>query len=720
MQRTGENEVFSIRKRNSRLLLAMLAGSALVPPTYAQAQDMTQTAEEDDSAIVVTAQRRAQRAIDVPIAITAVTGEEIEARNIVQLRDMQYAIPGLVLAESGRGAERASLRGVSQFSGTPTIGTYLDEVSLSPGFQNATFNTQLIDIERVEVLRGPQPTLYGEGSMGGTIRYITAAPDLNNLSVRVAGEVGDINDGGTYYRGDAVVNLPLVNDMLGVRLVGGYENRGGWIDGPNRTDANESRTLTLRGRVLFEPTSQLSISVLGLHQEFDLDDSNFEFANRTTNAAVASPSVNNLEIANAIVQYDFGGATLLSSTGYIDSESPSFSDSTSGFIGQIRPRLPAGTPANFITFVGITSNATFRRWSQEVRLSSNGDNRLDWLVGATYSDDRSASVSVATTAPNPAPFVVLDQSVTDTSKNWTIYGSLNFEITDHLEVGVGARYFRDRRTFDRDVTQFGVAQIQITEGTYDTINPRVDITYKTAHGIVYASAAKGFRSGGFNVLAGAFPIPPAFGPERLWSYEVGTKQQLLDRRLTVELAIYYQDYSNVQIGGVTPAFTLFNTSEGAASGWGADLALSMRPSDNLTISATASYNNLEVTRANVASNVGDPFPLVPTYTASAAVDYERPLTDNVILRAHADIGFTSKSFVIVRLLERFGFPSTQRSGSSVPVNARLGVDFGRFEAFLFGQNLTDDRSVTVPPIGTLTVPIRRRPRTLGIGLVGEF
>src|SRR4051812_30995688 len=195
MTRGGE---FLSRKR-SRFLLG--AAAAMLFPATAQAQQASGVDRADattsDGDIIVTAQKRNERLLDVPLAITAITGDEIARRGAVSLQDLQYSVPGLSLVEQGPGQERIQIRGVANSNGLPTFGQYLDEMPISIDDQTQALNPRLYDMKQIEVLRGPQGTLYGEGSMGGTIRYLTADPDLKRVGGNLEGQVGSVADGGT-------------------------------------------------------------------------------------------------------------------------------------------------------------------------------------------------------------------------------------------------------------------------------------------------------------------------------------------------------------------------------------------------------------------------------------------------------------------------------------------------------------------------------------------
>lgn len=671
--------------------------------------------------IIVTAQKREERLLDVPLSVRAITGAEIESRGVQSVLDLQNSVPGLVIVERGPGQEQAQLRGISASSGLPTVGLYLDEVSINSETGYAGLDVRLLDLERVEVLRGPQATLYGEGSMGGTIRYITASPDLNDFSGRVEGEIGTVKDGGTTYRGLGVVNLPVVTDTLGVRLVAGYERLGGWIDAPNTgvKDANDIGILTLRGKLLFQPTDSLTISLLGVHQEQNQDYKNEGLRNRTTASHLPTRNDDDYDLGNLVVSYDLGPATLLSSTGYLNRRSKGDFDLTDAllpFLGFF------GVPPGTVTAIGFPNKTDFETWSEELRLTSNGTGPLKYAIGANYRHSKTDATSGATTFPVTLPFTLFSFINKDTTKSWAAFGEVGYELTDGLDVLVGARYFRDTRSQNRNSVQFGAPSIDINRKTFTTFNPRVNLSYKTSpNGLIYFNAAKGFRSGGFNLTStglGMFTIPPTFDPENLWSYELGTKQQWLDRRLTVEAAIYFNDWKNIQTSVVVPGNPVtFTTNGGKASGFGFDLSLTARPSNRLSVTMTLGHTDMKYKTNTLDRFKGDPLDFVAPWTYSAALDYRVPVGTETALIAHVDSQHTSGFQLTLR---NFPVKPVAESDARDIVNARIGADFGRFEAYLFAENLFDDNGVLFPPVATQTENVLARPRTLGVELKARF
>jgi outer membrane receptor protein involved in Fe transport len=284
------------------------------------AQESARMLEE----VLVTAQKREQRVSDVPFSVTAMTGREISERGISNLMEAQHAITSLTLPEFAPGLQRAQLRGTGTAGGATglaTVGFYIDELPLVAGVGGAGPDIRLLDMSRIEVLRGPQPTLYGESSMGGTVRYITADPNLENLSGSVLGNYGVVKDGDKSYRLQGVLNVPIIENELGIRFAVAEQQVGGWIDVPasGQKDVNEAKFTTLRAKALWTPTDRFRLSFMAMTQDQDQDYQNFGDPDQR-DTITGFPTLNNHEydLANLVASYEFDGFTVLGTIGYLN------------------------------------------------------------------------------------------------------------------------------------------------------------------------------------------------------------------------------------------------------------------------------------------------------------------------------------------------------------------------------------------------------------------
>ena len=664
--------------------------------------------------IVVTAEKRPERLLDTPLAVTAVTSGDIEARGISALEDMQYAVPGLTIAQYGVGQQRLQLDGIASIlggTGLPVVSIYLDEMPLNVvgAYQP---DVRLFDMERVEVLHGPQPTLYGDGAMGGTIHYITAAPDLKKFGGYVDGQWGSVKDGSDSYRGVAVLNAPLVDGVLGLRMMAGYERDGGWIRSlpTGQDDVNDHEFKVFRVKVLYRPLDALSVSFLYQHEEGSQEYSDFGMLNRTT-AQFASPSTQTIDLGNLVASYDFGSATLLSTTGFFHNVDAINLDIT-GFFAPLLPIFYPPSLAATVDRAYIATPTDDHVFTEELRLSSNGGQPFNYTAGVYYRHyDANSAVSILT-APELNP--PLDEAPsTKTFQDWAAFAELRYTFTDRLEALLGLRHFQERQSIE--TTSEGLLVVPGTEsaeGTFVSNNPRLNISYKiSTQGLVYANVAKGFRSGGFNL--GLANAPPTYGPETLWTYTLGAKQQWLDHRLDADLSVYYNNWTRMQTTGYSNGTPLnYVTNSGRASGPGVNFALNASPISDLTASVTLGYADMKHDDKSAVTNPGDPVDLVAKWTYSAVLDYHRPLADGVRLISRLDYGYGSGYQITVRNTPSGIFSTPSRA----VLDARLGVDLGRYQVYAFGHNLTDNNGQLFPgPLGTNPEAVLPTPRTIGLG-----
>jgi len=708
---------------NQRLMFA--AAAVLPGAVFAQqvpASQQTANGIQLDE-IVVTAQKYAQRLQDVPLSVAAVTGDEIRARGATSLEDLQYSIPDLSAFQYGPGVEFIQIRGIAGNVGGPTVGQYVDEMAISGtnAYSRYTPDIRLLDMDRIEVLRGPQGTLYGEGSIGGTVRYVTASPSLTEFSGSVEGEGDSISEGGSSYRVNGVLSLPLVQDYLGLRLVGGYERDGGWIDNTTTglANVNGSDIKTFRAKLLFQPVGELQASLLVLHQDIDQNQQNFGIGGQT-NATVDTVNESHYNLVNGVLTYDFGPALLTESAGYLDSRLLDEFDLTPFYLPVLAPIF--GLSPGFITQIGYPATDATLTWNDELRLSPQGQGPFHWTVGGFFQKSDTTSDSATYTAPGALPLTILSDFAASRSSAFSVFGEASYQITQQLDALVGLRYYRDRETLISDSDSLGFPAHDSGAAVFHTVNPRFNLGYAfSPESMVYFNAAKGFRSGGFNLTSagmGVYPIPPTYAPDSLWSYEVGTKQQLLDRKLELTAAVYYNDWQNVQSNFFAPGSPVEVVENGGkVTGWGTDLGLTARPLPGLTVTASYGWNNLAYRTDTADKSIGDPVDNAVRESYSASLEYRRHVfgSTNGLVRVdyqHAgDAQNTLRNFndQIVRLPDH------------TIVNGRLGLDFGRYEVAVVGANLFNDRHVIIPgPYGVLTENLEQRPRMVGVNVTARF
>jgi len=664
--------------------------------------------DEDDSLmrleeVIVTAQKREQNLLDVPSAVSVVTQQQILDRAAFNIRDMQYSIPSLYITSNAPGQDRIQMRGIGPgLQGLPVVGVYLDELGLSLDQIQRNMTIPLVDLERVEVLRGPQGTLYGQGSLSGTIKYITRSPDFEAPGFE--GEAGLVNykDGDTGYHAYGVANLPNKSKTFGVRLVAGYDDIPGWIDDEvsGKSDVNSNRQSWFRGKALWQPTDTFKASLLW--QYYDLDSKNLNISDANDPGVITqaqtNPVTDNSNLLNLILDFDLGATQLVSSTGYIDRTLDTSVDLTP-FFGFLVP--PGGT-------IGVNFDVDFTVFTQELRWSSNNDGPLNWLVGAWYRESDSLEVRTTPATPNPVTGV-LDQVSTSPvdAESWSVFGDMTYALSDQWEASVGARYYDDKRTVDGSGTTFFRPFTVYDTASFDSVDPRFNLLWKYAdNGSAYVNVAKGFRSGGFNSVG----PPDTYDPESLWNYEIGNRSSMLDDRLTIDAALYYLDYSDVQVQDIAPGSIFANTiNSGSASGLGFELAASALLTEGLVWEVTYSKSDVSFDNSNLDKDKGDPLDYVPATTWSTALNYRFNWTDSLPGMARVDYMYADGYEI------NLGTQNVHvRTDSTAYLNARIGLEKASWQVYLEGKNLLNEDAVLFPPAGVLYGSVRPAPLSLGV------
>ena len=687
-----------------RLLMVSLAAATL--PAMTWAQDIT--LEE----VIVTAQKREQKLIDVPVAITALSGTELEQRGLSSVQDISFAVPGLTMREDGPGSYTIFMRGLSnQYGSDALVGVYLDEAPLSlSGFDQ--LDSRVMDLQRVEVLKGPQGTLYGQGSVAGAIRYITNAPRLDAFEGKIDVSETFIDDGDSKETVTGVLNVPLVADKLAVRLAATYEQGGGWQDQPEADieDGNDQDLLNVRAKVLWQINDRFSADgMVVVHRNESKLGLGYENPDRTVTigvdrARVLIPKDFEYDLYNLNLVYDFGGAQLLSATTYIDHHHQ-------------YPFSYIGGPQTFYEGALEGTDKRFSRAKQvteELRLSSTGEGSWSWTVGAFYKslDNQLEALYDTLFAGSYFPEAYyLDRG---NSESYALFADVGWNVTERFEVGGGVRYFEeDQETFDGTLAE---------SDTFDSVDPRVYASFKLAQNVnLYASAAKGFRSGGFN--RGELPN---YEPESLWSYELGLKGQSASGMVGFEAAVYYSDYSDMLRRGLVlvpeaqPQFQQLTSNIGTVEVKGVEGGITLRATEKLTLNATASYIDSEITEVNStdATNIaGDPVDYVPelSYTLGAHFSF-----DLGALPGYVRLDYSYRD--AVSYVDRSSFPAQnvpQFSDDIGLVDARFGLDWNQAWFELYGTNLTNQNK-WIDPYHDWTNANRTRPRAIGVKVGYNF
>ncbi len=707
--------------RFSRLSLFASAGFAVVAGTPALAQQGASDGASDRDVIIVTAQKREQQLLDVPLSVQALAGEELEQNGVQELNDLIRFIPGATqVSRTSPGFETISIRGISSgTTGDATVGYYVDDVAFGvPNLQLAP-PSRLFDLQRAEVLRGPQGTLYGQGAMGGMIKLVTGKPDFDDVIVRTQAEASSTEGGEANYGVDAVFNAPIAAGRAGLRVTGGYEQVGGFADipagaagagSPRVDDVNDITSWNVRGKfgVALSDTADLELSVWRVENEQDCRNTItvLEPPQLTDTGPLNRPNYinSNMTMYSALLNVDTPIGQLTSATGYIDHE--------------------LDFDASFLSGGILRNDSLFSTTSltQEIRLAGNAGAAVDWLVGAYYSDSEITSdICLSLVLPCTTAFSININSLgTINTTAWALFGDATVNLSDRFALAFGARYFEDERTSAGRNRTSGA----LTGGgdTFETFNPRVSLSYKAGDDhLLYFTYAKGFRSGAIQTpsqvaaaAANGIGTSTGIAPDTVWSRELGAKGRLFSDKLTYDLAIYDIDWTDMQL-----QFTVFGVAVlangGEAHSRGIDLGLIWEPVEGLQLQIVGNRNEAEfdkvvpaISTFNALLRPGKRIPGVPEQSLQVAANYEWGLA-RWNARAFAGVAYAYRDVQI----DTSGLISDEFS--QIDLRAGLSRDNWRLQAF--AENLTNESAAIVR--GSLGVQ-PQAPRRVGVRLGFDF
>lgn len=746
-----------------RMTRGLLLGAAMIAPIAATAQEQREDGGGVED-IVVTAQRREQNVQDVPIAISAISGNTLAETGIRDPRDLTLLVPSLSM-QAGTAASTTSLFirgvGIGDFNSNTTgaVGVYVDDVFLGA---NAGKLFNVFDSDGIEVLRGPQGTLYGRNTTGGAIRFTSRKP-TDELSANASLLYGRFNEVSI----EAGVGGPIIADKLKVRIAGLYNNRDGTTY--NRVTGNRVNNLNLwaaRGIVDFTPSDNalIRLSVHGgrntggarqfQHRGQGVDffgdpaflpdgtpTDGLGYADTDGDPYAGDYNVEGKERISAfgmslLGEFDLGGVTLTSITAYEKVNRATLEDADA-------------SPADLV--IAYYEDKP-RQWSQEVRLQSDTGGPLTWIVGGYYFHEKLATDSAfdllrSLRDPNdllgtfdPANSLgLLRYPYVQTTKSYAVFGQADYEITDRLTATVGLRYSHDRIRLDYEALFDGLGSVAPVKNYSEVIVPLIDfdeaksfrdvswraaLNYKIDDTLIYASYSKGYNSGGYAGGASTDPLQlQPFGSEKLYAYEVGLKTEFLDRKLRFNSAAFYYDYRDLQVfvfdlSGPLPVQRKLNA--GNARIYGLETEITARPVRDLELFAALTLMHSEYRDFSALSGVdysGNRLVNSPKIAMGGGATLTVPIGGSGSIRARVDGSYTSSIYL---------FPDNAASAKVKGyglLNARLSWQSAdeRFELALWGKNITGTTYInSIAPIVTSDQLNYNDPRTYGVQLVARF
>jgi iron complex outermembrane recepter protein len=740
-----------VKNKNSRSMRCSVTLNAsflaLAGAAAAVAQAQQATAASADSAaqleeVLVTATKRGNESLQtVPIAITAQSQATLEAKGAQEFSDYARSVPGLSFVDSGPAFKTYVIRGINATgTGVATVGQYVDDILITGDLRQP--DLRLFDVQRVEVLRGPQGTLYGSGSLSGTIRTIINPPDLTGYHADVVASASDTQHGGGNYNGAVTLNAPLISDRVALRATAYEDDESGFINNVRlgTTGVNAEHTIGGRAALLMvlDPATKLTANVFYQRTQTDGRDivvtADGNLGKYNTDQFVHDPFKSQFKIYNLTVNHDFNWADLDFSTSYFTRADDNKFDSTlfdlsfgDGFFPSIGLSTPDALTDQYDTSKFITD---------ELRLASKLGGRTEFVAGIFQQHIKTTfETLVATSDPQGYLNVPLEpvfgQLQAHTTDQYALFGEVSYKLTDKLTGLVGARAFYADESDDLDSTHpfGGFSPPVITPTLYShahKVTPKAYLSYQlTPDAMVYTTVSQGFRIGGGN-LANVTPLPPqdaTYKPDSLWNYEVGAKTSWLDRRLIVNTSLYYIDWSNIQVSDFTSdqnALT-FIANAGKARVYGAEFEVEARPTRDLTVGGTLALVEAQLTQDQPSTNqafaghAGDLFPNVPQLSGSLFGEYSRPVTSDLNGFGRVDYSYTGR--------QGTQFSPENPIYNVIPgyslLNLRLGLRAAAWEAALFGRNLTNAYAVNILEEASNLTPravVPNRPRTIGIEL----
>ena len=736
--------------------------------------------------VVVTAEKRESTVQKTPISLTALKGSDLQAQGVTDFLTVAQQVPGISFKTSGPGQTEFEMRGLTSTGGeSPTVGFYLDDAALTPAAmaQNGktVIDPSLFDLNRVEVLRGPQGTLYGAGSMGGTIKLVTNQPDPHGFagSAEVVGS--DTSSGGGFnHTENAMLNLPLAQDIIALRLVGTDKHIAGWIDrdvvaafpievnnstqrgdvasAPVTQRIQHSNWEDLRGgraSLLIQPSDSFSVTFGFLHQDLTQGAPNTIDSPPLKEVHyqpfdVSEPFSDRFSLYTLNVKIEFEAFEVVSATADWDRQQNQTQDISEamqyyigGFFGP-----PAAWPFSSTGTVTEAGNTWFglgagtiseddytHQISEELRFTSKGDSPLQWLVGGYYSTFGATS-HVYSFYPNTAFGFNGDFGTTNLADNhrkvgidqYAAFGELSYQMPNHLKATLGARYYTyhsNSVTSVSGVSANGTSNPLFGLAANSGVTPKLNLAYiPDDNTTIYGTISKGFRPGGPN---SPIPVPPCplsaptqFGPDSVWSYELGEKLKFADSRVSLNGAVYYEDWTNVQQQVAPGCGFKFTANAGKAKVYGAELELAVAVSQGFVISQNIGYTNATNSTTLPSAGVvsGDRLLDVPQVTANTSISYKHPLDEQKTLVARLNNSYVDSIQDITFV--RNTLPSYDIVGM------RVGVEGDRWSAFLFADNLTNkmallsDTGALSANISILNRVATVQPRTIGADLSFKF
>ncbi len=693
----------------------LLAGASALVSISNQAWAQAPSTQVEE--IVVTAEKREESLQRIPLAVSAYSERALQARTVTDVQTLAQAAPGLTYNKVSNFVQ-LSIRGISleqiNLGGEPGVALHQDGVYLArPFVGDAIF----ADLARVEVLRGPQGTLYGRNATGGSVNLISNEPSRDPMG-RVGVTVGNYNR----IRGETLLNGPLGPRAQGrVSFVG--DKRSGYLENlRNGQDLDDQKIWSGRASLGVDFTDNLRLVLIGDYAHEDDTGPVFDVGSipgtapllggRVTSDRrtlhIDGPAANDVQNGGltARLTWDAGGAKLTSISAFRES----------------RFHLESDLDGTDFFLINEDLRESAIQWSQEFQLASQGDGAFQWLFGAYVFTEKGK-------LDYRFPFPVARTTITFNARQQTdafaAYGQASFSFSEKLKATVGLRYSHEEKTGHTDRVLFVPSSADM-KGEWSAWTPKFGLEYQWSdRAMVYASVARGFKAGGLNTAS--LQTQP-YDPEYIWSAEVGSKNRLADGRLQLNIAAFAYEYDDLQVNQFAVGQT-FITNAASAKGKGVEVEFVGKPAAALTIDGSVTLLEAEFDEFLTGDSFrpalgqlnlsGNSLPRSPKFTATLGVQYDHGLANGGLLTVRGDYSHRSSMF-----FNPFNTPFA-RTGPVDLFNARVGYASpgSVWQVAVFGRNLTDEvviQTITVSGINNGTIELYGPPRTYGVEFRRNF
>jgi iron complex outermembrane recepter protein len=691
--------------------------------------------------IVVTAQKFEEKLSETPLSVTAISARNLEALGATQFRDFASTVPSLTFTTSGVGSTQVNLRGITTGNNiSPTVGIYVDEVpygsstAFASGAQLA-LDVGLFDVSRIEILRGPQGTLYGASTMGGLLKYVSVTPDTSAFDATVRAGVASTEGGGIGYDGAAAINAPFADDKAAVRFSGFYTHEDGYVDdlASGRDGINEANVFGGRADLLVKPTDKLSVRFSAFAQDIERDgvaSSDYDLATGEPidgeldqRRLSAEPFEQEFRLVSGTLTYDFEGAALTTISSYQTVRSHAFTDVSRFFV----PAL-AGSGIVLGSTEVEKENET-DKFTQEVRLSGTGT-LLDWSIGAFFTDedsDQFQTLNATMTDGQPFPVDLLTVNLPSSYEEYAGFGTLTWHLTQKLDLTGGLRYAHNSQVFEQigsGPLVFSVPERSVEDSVETYL---ATLRYRASDNLMtYLRYATGYRPGGPNIvlndLNGQPLASPTFDADKLRSVEGGVKASTDDNRFSVDAAVYFIEWDDLQINAVRNGLGVVDNAA-AAESRGVELTLTLVPAPGLTMVGAFGYTDAQLSEdaPDLGGADGDRLPDTPKFTGALSADYGFELAGR-----DAFVGATARHVTdrVSSYSASAGNPQYELPDYTT-VDLRTGLQFGTTRVQLFVKNAFDERgqlsaTTAFSALGGPAWISLLQPRTVGLNFVTQF